>query len=207
MTEEVTTQPTGEEATKTYTQEQVESKVNNFITQITDLKTQLSTLSQESEAAKAEREKVEAEKLAKKEEWKTLSEQQADKMLQLEEAHKARVTDLEAEILNMKQDAAIAQAGITDELAILGLKMKYAQLGEEAPPMSDWLESLKADKPDLFAPPSGKAGTSNAAAGTVKPAGSLTDEYAEELFKSNDPAKRAQATEHFKQQYNLDRRF
>ena len=204
MTEEQTTeQPQGTEQ-RTYTQDQWESKQNNFVSQITELKGQLSQLTEAQQQTQAEREAQEAERMAKREEWKALSEQQADKLLKVEAIHQETVGSLQAEINTMKQDSAIAKAGVTDELAILGLKMKYSLLGEEAPPMEDWLESLKGDKPELFTAPQQGAGTRNAAAGVAKTSGSMSDEFADELIKSSDPAKRMQGHDHFKTKYGLN---
>ena len=129
---------------------------------------------------------AERERLAKNEEYKTLAEQLEEQVKTTKSKYESEVANLQAQINSMNQDAAITKAGISDEFAILGIKTKYSLL-DSPPPMEEWLETLKEEKPELFAEPAPeKVQGKNNPAGVVSPIRAVTDTQIDKVY-ANSP--------------------
>jgi hypothetical protein len=190
MNEELQPTEGQEPEQKTYTKaelkEYADNRMKEPLRRLGELETQLAT-------SAAEREQADADRLAKNQEWKQLAEQNAEKLVSASTAHSEEVAKLTEKITGMEHDAALTAAGISNELARLGLKTKYSTL-ENPEPMSEWLETLRESQPELFTGPAPAVNTKNKAAGPVTPASSQTDEQRRLAMKSTDPEEAAAAT-------------
>ena len=159
MTEPINTETTQtNEPEQTYTKEQMESLRSNIGAEAAKYKDELSELRQQLEArtnADAEAERKQLEEQGK---IKELLEQERGTFATEKEADQKRIADLRSELDNTKQDAALAIAGVKDEIRIEGLKAIYTRT-PEAGTFAEFLQTQNITPDRAPGKPSGAVGT------------------------------------------------
>jgi hypothetical protein len=170
---------------KSYTQADVDRKMNNLVRQINEFKAK-------EEAAAEAAKKAEEQKALKRGELEKVLSSKDETIQELENRIKAVQIDAERTALNAK----LNEAGIVDPMARLGYETAYfAQ--EERGEIDVWIDAQKEANPESFKP--AKAVVSTGPVGGVKQTGAV--DSLEARLNSDDPAvARAANRERFRRQ-------